>query len=457
MKLTIGTILILGLIIFSAPLFVLIVTGAGLGLVSIEEDLALLFFDIFRLTESSVLMTLPLFAFAGFLLSEAKTADRLIRLSEAAVGWLPGGLVLISLLTCAFFTMLTGGSGVTIVAVGALLYPALTRSNYKNRFSLGLITCSGDMGLLLPPSIPLILYGVIAQQMEFQVKMADLFLAGLLPALLMIVVLYGYGVFANRKQKIELKPFNFRRFVRSVWESKWELLIPVVVLGGIYSGTLVISDAAAVTALYVFLITVVVKKEIRLKQIPGIAVNSMKMVGSILLILAVALAFSSYLISADIPMRLVEYAGSVIDTKWKFLLLLNILLLALGAILDIYAAIIIMVPLILPLAVGYDIDPVHLGIIFVANMQLGYFTPPVGMNLFIASSRFKKSITELYRATLPFLAILFVVVLLITYVPWLSMAFIRSPATDKPDLSSTEVLTVNHEDGERLRAADAKR
>jgi C4-dicarboxylate transporter DctM subunit len=424
-KLSLGALLILGLIVLSAPLFVLIVAGAGFGLVSIEEDLAILFFEIFRITESSVLMTLPLFAFSGYLLSEAKTADRLIRLSEAALGWLPGGLVLISLITCAFFTMLTGGSGVTIVALGALLYPALTRSNYKSRFSLGLITSSGSLGLLLPPAIPLILYGIIAQQMEFQVEIADLFLAGLLPALLMIVVLYAYGVYANRKQKIELKPFKLRPFLRSAWESKWELFIPVVILGGIYSGKLVISDAAAVTALYVFIFTVFVKKEISLKKIPDIALNSMKMVGGILLILSVALAFSNYLISADIPTRLFEFASTKIDSKWQFLLLLNVLLLALGAILDIFAAIVIMVPLILPVAVGFNINPVHLGIIFVANMQIGYFTPPVGMNLFIASYRFGKSITELYRATLPFLFLLFAVVLLVTYVPWFSMVFIE--------------------------------
>ena len=424
MKLSVGALLIFALIIFSAPLFVLIVSGAGLGLMSIEEDLAIIFFEIFRLTESSVLMTLPLFAFAGYLLSEAKTADRLIRLSEAALGWMPGGLVLISLITCAFFTMLTGGSGVTIVALGGLLYPALTRSNYKDKFSLGLITSSGSLGLLLPPAIPLILYGIIAQQMEYQVAIADLFLAGLLPALLMIVVLYVYGVFTNRNQNIELIPFDFRTFIRSLLESKWELMIPVVILGGIYSGKLVISDAAAVTALYVFIVTVFIKKEIPLKKIPDIALNSMKMVGGILLILAVALTFSNYLINADVPSRLFEFISSKIDSKWQFLILLNILLLALGAILDIFAAIVIMVPLILPVAAGFNIHPVHLGIIFVANMQIGYFTPPVGMNLFIASYRFKKSISELYRATFPFVIILLSVVLLVTYFPWLSLVFI---------------------------------
>jgi len=424
LKITIGALLILGLVVFSAPLFVLIASGAGLGLLSIEEDLATLFFEIFRLTESSVLMTLPLFAFSGYMLSEAKTADRLLRLSKSAVGWLPGGLVLISLFTCAFFTMLTGRSGVTIVALGGLLYPALKKSRYNDKFSLGLVTSSGSLGLLLPPAIPLILYGIIAQQMEYKIEINDLFLAGLLPVVLMIVALYSYGVYANRKQKIALTPFVARDFFNSVWESKWELFIPVLILGGIYSGKLVISDAAAITALYVFIFTVFIKKEISLSKIPDVAINSMKMVGGILLILAVALAFSNFLISADVPNHLVEFVGSKIDTKWQFLLLLNIILLALGAILDIFAAIVIMVPLLLPIAAGFDIHPVHLGIIFVANMQIGYFTPPVGMNLFIASYRLNKSITELYQACFPYLVILFGIVLLITYIPWLSMVFL---------------------------------
>ncbi len=424
MKLSLGALLIVALIVFSAPLFVLIVTGAGVGLLSIDEDVSLIFFEIFRLTESSVLMTLPLFAFSGYLLSEAKTAERLVRLSEAALGWLPGGLVLIGLLTCAFFTMLTGGSGVTIVALGALLYPAFTSSGYQERFSLGLITSSGSLGLLLPPAIPLILFGIIAQQMEVQIEIPDLFVAGLLPALLMIVVLYAYGVYANRKQNIQLKPFVPQLFFRCAWESKWELFIPVLVLGGIYSGSLVISDAAAVTALYVLFFTVVVKREVSLQNLSQVAIESMKMVGSILLILAVALAFSSFLISADIPSKLFQFIDQHIDSKWQFLILVNLLLLALGAILDIFAALVIMVPLILPVAIRFGIDPVHFGIIFVANMQIGYFTPPVGMNLFIASYRFKKPLSELYTSTFPFLVLLFFVVLLVTYIPWLSMVFL---------------------------------
>ncbi|BCE03328.1 TRAP transporter large permease [Marinicellulosiphila megalodicopiae] len=432
MKITISSVLVLLLIVFSAPLFVVIISGAGIGWFSTGaeiEDFALqTYFTIMGgFTDSSsasVLKTLPLFAFAGFLLSESKTADRLIRLSQASLGWMPGGLVLVSLLTCAFFTMLTGGSGVTIVAVGGLLYPALVKSNYNERFSLGLITTSGSLGLLLPPAIPLILFSVIAQQMEVNVEISDLFLAGILPAFLMIAVLFGWGLWANRNQDIPLHAFRLKEFLSALWEAKWELMIPVVIIGGIATGKVVISEIAAVTAMYVFIITVFVQKEIPLSKVSQIALDSMKMVGGILLILAVALVFSAYLIDAQIPSMLLSWIQEHVDSKWQFLILLNILLLLLGAILDIFAALVIMVPLLLPVAVGFGVDPVHLAIIFVANMQIGYFTPPVGMNLFIASSRFNKSIGELYRATLPYLFLLFAVVLLITYVPWFSLVFV---------------------------------
>ncbi len=428
------TALLVVLALMGVPLFIIILAAAALGFahlyeISSFEEFEILLnlpIELFRLTESSVLMALPMFAFAGFLLSESKTADRLVRLSKASLGWMPGGMSLIALLTCAFFTMLTGGSGVTIVALGALLLPALTRSGYQERYGLGLITTSGSLGLLLPPAIPLLLYGIIAQQMDIpNVQIKDLFLAGLLPALLMIIALYGWGLWANRHEKIPTQAFNMRELLSAANEAKWEILIPVIVLGGVFSGVLVISDAAAVTAVYVLIIEVFVYREIKFSRIPYIMRESMIMVGGILLILGVALAFTNFLIDAQVPENLFTLIQANIESKIVFLLLLNLLLLFLGAILDIFAALVIMVPLILPVAMNFGIDPIHLGIIFVANMQIGYFTPPVGMNLFIASYRFKKSITELYKATLPFLLVLLVVVLLITYIPSLSLVFIR--------------------------------
>jgi len=382
--------------------------------------------ELYRLTENTLLMALPLFTFAGYLLSESKTADRLVALSEAAFGWLPGGMVLISLLACAFFTMLTGGSGVTIVALGALLMPALKQSGYTDKFSLGLVTTSGSLGLLLPPALPLIIYGIVAQQMDIaNVDIQDLFIAGFLPALAMILALWVFGLWNQRHQDIPLIPFNFKVVLKEVRNSVWELGIPFIVLGGLLSGWLVISDIAAITALYVLIIEVFVYKDISFKKLPKIAAESMKMVGGILLILGVALAFTNLLVDMEVPAKVFDLIKSNIDSRWAFLLCLNIGLLMLGAILDIFAALIIIVPLILPVAIEYGIDPIHLGIIFVANMQIGYFTPPVGMNLFIASYRFKRSIAELYSATIPMMFVLLAVVMLITYWPEMVLVFVR--------------------------------
>jgi tripartite ATP-independent transporter DctM subunit len=412
--------------LIGAPLFTIILGGAALGFWSSGIDLMVLPIELYRLTENTLLMALPLFTFAGYMLSESKTADRLVRLSEAALGWLPGGMVLISLLACAFFTMLTGGSGVTIVALGALLVPALKQAGYTDKFAIGLVTTSGSMGLLLPPAIPLILYGIVAQQMNVaDVNIQDLFLAGLIPALIMILAVWGYGLWSQRHQIIPLIPFNWRTVLKEANHSKWELGIPLIVLGGLLSGWLVISDIAAITALYVFIVEVFIYKDVSLSALPRIATEAMKMVGGILLILGVALAFTNLLVDLEMPAKVFDWIQANIDSRWAFLLCLNLGLLLLGAILDIFAALIIIVPLILPVALEYGIDPIHLGIIFVANMQIGYFTPPVGMNLFIASYRFKRSITELYRATIPMMFVLMFVVLLITYWPDMVLFLVR--------------------------------
>ncbi|ARB46650.1 TRAP transporter large permease [Alloalcanivorax xenomutans] len=423
-------VLLIVLALMGAPLFAILLAAAAIGFFTQETPLSVLHIDIYQLSDSVVLMALPLFTFAGFLLSESRTADRLVRLSQAAFGWMPGGMAFVALVACAFFTALTGGSGVTIVALGALLLPALVKAGYPQRFSLGLVTSSGSLGLLLVPSVPLLIYGIIAQQLSQQltmppVEIVDLYLAGVGPALLMVVLLYGYCVWVNRADPLPRQPFNARELGQALWDARWELPLPLVVLGGIFSGFLVVSEAAAVTALYVLLAEVVLYREIPLRRLPGLTREAMVMVGGILLILAVAQAFADYLVYAGVPEHLFAFIQTHVQSKLAFLILLNILLLLLGALLDIFAALVIMVPLILPVALRYGIDPVHLGIIFVANMQIGYITPPVGMNLFIASYRFRKSITELFRATLPFMLVLIIALLLITYVPELSLWLVR--------------------------------
>lgn len=412
------------LALLGAPLFTIIGASALLGFYANQIDLSVVAIEFYRLAEMPVLVAIPLFTFAGYLLSESDAPRRLVRLTQALLGWLPGGLALVSLVACALFTAFTGASGVTIVALGALLYPALVQGGYRESFSLGLVTTSGSLGLLLAPALPLILYAVVAQQLGIgrTLSVDEMFLAGLLPALLMLVLLAGWSLWSHRE--LPRYPFTWAAARQSLRESAWDLPLPILVLAGIYSGYFAVSEAAAVTAGYVLLLTLVIRREIPLVRLPGIVRESMVMVGGILVILGVSLASTNYLIDAQIPSRLFQSIRHLVEDRLTFLLLLNLFLLILGMALDIFSALVLMVPLLLPVAVGYGIDPVHLGIIFLANMQIGYFTPPVGLNLFIASYRFHRPMTELFIATLPWFGLLLLAVLIITYWPGLSLALI---------------------------------
>jgi tripartite ATP-independent transporter DctM subunit len=336
------------------------------------------------------------------------------------LGWLPGGLAIVAIATCALFTAFTGASGVTIIALGALLYPALAQAGYDERFNLGLVTAGGSLGLLFAPSLPLILYGVVAE-----VSIDALFIAGVLPGLLMMLTLSAYCLWVNRRNRVPLSAFSWTEVGRALWESAWELPLPVVVLGGIYSGFLAVSEAAAVTAIYVVAVEVAFRREIPWSRVPGIMRESMVLVGGILLILGASLASTNYMIDAEVPQRLIGLVGELVSSRTSFLFLLVLFLLALGAILDIFSALILVVPLILPVAAEFGVHPVHLGIVFLATMQLGYLTPPVGLNLFIASYRFDQSIVRVYLATLPFLLMLLASVMLITFWPELSLVLLE--------------------------------
>ena len=427
MTLIISALILIFLAIFGTPLFAVILAVSIIGFHYLGVNLSVIAIEIYRIADTPVLLALPLFTFAGYMLGESNTSHRLVRLTKAFIGWMPGGLAVVAFVACAFFTAFTGASGVTIVALGALLYPALTEAGYRDKFSIGLVTSSGSLGLLLPPSLPLILYGIIAQQMNIgkNVAINDLFLAGIFPAILMVLMLSFWGLWENRRNPIPCKPFSSKEAIVALRESIWEIPLPFFVLGGIYGGFFAITEAAAVTAMYVMIVEIFIYKEIKISQLPSIMRESMVMVGGILLILGVALASTNFLIDAEVPMRLFNLIQAHVTNKIVFLILLNILLLILGAILDIFSALVIMIPIILPVAVNYGIDPVHLGIIFLANMQIGYFTPPVGMNLFIASYRFDKSITELYQAAIPFMIVLLAALLIITYWPALSLFLIQ--------------------------------
>ncbi len=419
-----GALALLLLALFGAPLFAVVFGAAMLGFVASDVDLSVLAIEIYRIADTPLLIALPLFAYTGYVLAAGRTSERLVRLTRAFFGWLPAGLAIVSFVTCAVFTALTGASGVTIVALGALLLPALVADGYEERFSLGLVTSSGSLGLLLAPSVPLILFGVVAQQLDVgePFTLQQLFLAGVGPAALMLILLSAYAVW-RRGAQVTAR-VDGREMLAALWDARWELPLPFAVLGSIYGGWVAVSEAAAVAAVYVTVVACGLYREVRLRQLAGVIRDAMMMVGGILLILAAALAFTNYLIDAEVPQRLLEFVQGRLESKLAFLIVINLALLVLGAILDIFAALVIVVPLLLPLAVGYGIHPVHFGIIFLANMQIGYFTPPIGMNLFIASYRFDKSVTDLYQACLPFMAVLLVALLIITYVPALSLALI---------------------------------
>jgi len=418
---TLLLILIAFLLMFlGAPLFT-VFSGLTLFLLFFGHiDSSAMIIEMYRIATTPILVAIPFFTFAGYLLSESKAPRRLIGLTDALLGWLPGGLSIIALITCSAFTALTGATGLTIIALGGILLPALLQGKYPEKFSLGLVTNSGTLGLLFPPSLPIIIYAIVSK-----VQINQLFLAGLLPGILMILLLSAFSVQKAIAAEVPRTRFNASRLSKALREAIWELPLPLVVLGGIYSGYFAVSEAAAITAVYVFLVEVVIYRDIQWRELPQIMRKSMVLVGGILIILGAALGLTNYLIDAEIPIKLFNLIKAYTDSPYIFLILLNFFLLMVGCLMDIFSALIVVVPLITPVANAYGIDPVHLGIIFLANLQIGTLTPPIGMSLFISSLRFEKPMSKIILASLPFIAVLLFILAIITYVPWLSLALLK--------------------------------
>jgi C4-dicarboxylate transporter, DctM subunit len=398
------------------PIFALMGGLALLFFYTKEIDLSAVAVEIYRLSSSPTLACIPLFTFAGYLMAESKTPARLLKLADAFMGGMPGGVAIVGIVLCAFFTAFTGASGVTIIALGGLLMPILLKQNYSEKFSLGLITSCGSLGLLFPPSLPIILYGIIAK-----VDIDQLFLAGILPGILLMVILGLYAIKQSPPQEIKTDKTSIKE---ALWLNRFEIPLPFLVLGGIYGGFLTTTEAAMLTAFYVLISECFLYRDLSLKKdVPKIAVESLTLVGSILVILCSAMGLTNFLVDEEIPMQILNLMKEFITDRWMFLLVLNIFLLIVGCLMDIFSAIIVVVPLILPLAKEFGVHPIHLAIIFLTNLEIGYITPPVGINLFISSFRFNKPMLDLYRASMPFLLLLLFALMIITYIPWLSLAW----------------------------------
>ena len=391
---------LVGFALLGGALFVLLGGAAIVGYAMAGEPISTILIDINRLTKNSTILIIPLFTFAGYIIAEGKAPQRLVAFARASVGWLPGGIAVVVLITCAFFTTFTGASGVTIIALGGLVYPIL-RQTYSDRFSLGLITASGSIGLLFPPSIPLILYAIIAQ-----VPIDSMFFAGIIPGIIILGILSFYCSGWSVLKRTETTPFDFSVFLRTFWDAKWELILPFLVLGGILTGVVTLDEIAALTVIYVCVVEICIHRSISIKTLPRIVKDSMVLVGAILIILGIALALTNYLITLDVPTIVLDWIESMTDSRVVTLIGLNIFLLIVGCMMDIFSAIIIVVPLLLPIADQFGIDKVHLGIIVLTNLEIGYLTPPVGMNLFISSMKFDRSVVLLYRSVILFIGLL---------------------------------------------------
>ncbi|MEE9163083.1 MAG: TRAP transporter large permease subunit [Candidatus Neomarinimicrobiota bacterium] len=408
---------ILVAVFLGAPIFVILGGAAVLLFWNAGGVMAAIPAETYRIVVHPMLATIPLFTLAGFFFADGGASQRLVRVCRAWFGWIPGGTPLVTVLVCAFFTSFTGGSGVTILALGGLLFPMLLKEQYSKKFSTGLLTASGSLGLLFPPSLPVILYGI-----RSQTSIKELFLAGLVPGLLLMTMIALWGVRQGIVGQSRRTPFRWEEAWRSFWLAKWDVVTPLIVLVGIFGGFATLVETAAITALYAFIVQVFVYRDLKLTtQVIPTIVSCATLVGGVLIIVGVAMGLTSYLVDAQVPARALDWVQAHIHSRIVFLLALNGALLLVGALMDLFSAIIVVVPLIAPMGLAFGIDPVHLGIIFLVNLELGYLTPPVGMNLFLGSYRFETPLPAIYRSVVPYLIILAVGVLAVSYIPAITL------------------------------------
>ena len=417
-----GSIALFASFLLGAPVFVVMAGFALLLFFLAATPVASVPAETFRLVISPTLPAIPLLTVAGYVLAEGGASKRLVRSAQSVFGWMPGGLAVMSAFVCALFTTFTGASGVTILALGGIILPALVSEGYPEGFSLGLVTASGSLGLLFPPSLPVILYGVVAG-----VAIDHLYIGGLVPGLLMVVLVAAYGVIVGVRSKAPRPKFDPREAGKAVWAAKWDLGLPLLIIVAVASGFATIVEAAALGAAYAIIAELALHRDVHpTRDLPRVLVHASTLVGSVVILLGVALGMTSYFVDAEIPTRLLAWVQGHIHSQWEFLLALNIMLLVLGSVLEIYSAIVVLAPLIAPLGVAFGVEPVHLGVVFLANLELGFLFPPMGLNLFLSASRFQKPLPLLYRKAFPFLVIMAVGVLLITYVPAITTGVVHA-------------------------------
>jgi C4-dicarboxylate transporter DctM subunit len=417
---------ILAALVLGTPVFVAMAALALFFFFREGLPVAAVTAEVYRLISSPMLPAIPLLTATGYVLAESNASLRLLRFFKSLLGWMPGGLAVIVIAVCALFTTFTGGSGITVIAIGGLVYPMLREDGYPEDFSLGLVTAAGSLGLLFPPSLPVILYSVVAGTRDQNVPADQLYLAGLVPGLLMIALVAAYSVRRGQVLRIPRQSFAAKEVLAATWEAKWELVIPVAVVVLFLSGTASLVETAAAAFVFAMFVECFVTRDLHVfRTLPAALVKSSVLAGAVLILLSAAMGITSYIVDAQIPDTLVSWVRSHIESRWVFLLALNGLLIVVGCLVDIFSAIVVLAPLLVPMATAFEVHPLHLGVVFLSNLELGYLTPPVGLNLFLSASRFDKPLTALFKYVFPFLLMMALSVLLITYVPDFSLGLLK--------------------------------
>ncbi|MBL8914566.1 MAG: TRAP transporter large permease subunit [Archangium sp.] len=426
--------LVLGMIsaalLLGQPLFVLM-GGLGMALLATVsglktfEEQVLVVRQLLGLAGKEVLLAIPFFVVAGELMTQGSLARRLIEFMKAAFGWIPGGLAVSAVAGCVFFAAISGSSPVTVVAIGSIMVPALIKAKYPEGFSIGLLTTAGSLGILIPPSIPMIVYCIMVSSAT-PIDPTDLFIAGVVPGLFIGALLAIYSVTQGVRFKIPREPFSRARLWEATRQGVWSLLLPVIILGGIYSGIFTATEASAVSVVYALAVEWFIHREMDKKKLLVVAEGSMTVMGSLLVIIALAIVLNYFLVDQQVPDLMVEWMKTLNLTPTTFLLVVNLLLLVVGMFMDIMSAILIIAPMLAPMAAAMGINPIHMGIIFIVNLEIGYLTPPVGLNLFVSSSLFKKGLGFVIRAVIPTVVIMLGSLAAITWVPSMSTGLVEA-------------------------------